>query len=140
MKQLLILLFLAISIVGFSQSNDEIAVRKLLNDQQVSWNRGDIDGFMKGYWKGDSLTFTGKSGITYGWTKTLANYKRNYPDTVAMGKLEFTVITANTLTAEYFHVIGKWQLRRSIGNLEGYFTLLFRKINGQWLIIADHTS
>ena len=140
MKQLLLLLFLAIDIVGFSQSNDEIAVRKLLNDQQASWNRGDIDGFMKGYWKGDSLTFTGKSGITYGWTKTLANYKRNYPDTVAMGKLELTVITANTLTAEYFHVIGKWHLRRSIGNLEGYFTLLFRKINGQWLIIADHSS
>jgi len=140
MKQLLLLLFPAISIVGFSQSNDEAAVRKLLNDQQVSWNRGDIDGFMKGYWKGDSLTFTGKSGITYGWTRTIANYKRNYPDTVAMGKLEFTVITANSLPPEYFHVIGKWNLRRSIGNLEGYFTLLFRKINGQWLIIADHTS
>ena len=140
MKQLLLLLFLAISIVGYSQSNDEIAVRKLLSDQQVSWNRGDIDGFMKGYWKSDSLTFTGKSGITYGWTKTLANYKRNYPDTVAMGKLEFTVINANSLSAEFFHVIGKWHLQRSIGNLEGYFTLLFRKINGQWFIIADHTS
>ena len=94
MKQLLILLFLATSIVGFSQSNDEIAVRKLLNDQQVSWNRGDIDGFMKGYWKGDSLTFTGKSGITlWAGRKLWLIIKETIPDTVAMGKLEFTVIT-----------------------------------------------
>jgi hypothetical protein len=140
MKQFAFLLSLAISIIGYGQSNDEIAIRKLLSEQQACWNRGDIDGFMKGYWKSDSLTFTGKSGVTYGWTKTLNNYKRNYPDTVTMGKLAFTIVTANALTADYFQVIGKWHLQRSIGNLEGYFSLLLRKINGQWVIIADHSS
>ena len=140
MKQLLLLLLLAIPAAGFGQSPDEIAVKKLLSDQQACWNRGDIDGFMKGYWKNDSLTFTGKSGVTYGWTKTLANYKRNYPDTATMGKLAFTIITTARLSPDHFHVIGKWHLQRSIGNLEGYFSLLFRKIKGQWLIIADHTS
>ncbi len=140
MRHLLFLLCIAMTQAGFGQSNDEMAVRKLLDDQQASWNRGDIDGFMKGYWKSDSLTFTGKNGVVYGWTKTLTNYKRNYPDTVAMGKLFFTVIYASPVSSDYFHVIGKWRLQRSIGNLEGHFTLLFRKINGQWLIIADHTS
>jgi ketosteroid isomerase-like protein len=140
MKQLLFLLCLALGNNCFGQSNDEIAVRKILADQSASWNRGDIDGFMKGYWENDSLMFIGKSGITYGWFKTLNNYKRNYPDTVSMGKLAFTIISAKDLSPEYFHVIGKWHLLRSIGNLEGHFTLLFKKIKEQWVIIADHSS
>jgi len=140
MKQLLLLLGLAISITGFGQPADEVAVRKILSDQSEAWNRGDIEAFMKGYWKNDSLTFTGKSGITYGWNKTLNNYKRNYPDATAMGKLAFTIISATNLSPEYFHVIGRWHLQRTIGDLEGHFTLLFKKIKGQWLIIADHSS
>jgi ketosteroid isomerase-like protein len=127
-------------VLSQAQSNDEMAVRKILNDQSAAWNRGDIESFMKGYWENDSLMFIGKSGITYGWSKTLANYKRNYPDTLSMGKLAFTIISVRALSAEYYHVIGKWHLQRSIGNLEGHFTLLFRKINGEWMIIADHSS
>jgi ketosteroid isomerase-like protein len=140
MKRFLFVAFAFFTIQVAAQSNDETVVRKILNDQSAAWNRGDIEGFMKGYWENDSLMFIGKSGITYGWTKTLNNYKRNYPDTASMGKLAFTIISAKNLSPEYFHVIGKWRLQRSIGNLEGHFTLLFRKINGQWVIIADHSS
>jgi len=140
MKQLLLLFMLITTNIAFSQPKDEMAVRKLLNDQQAAWNRGNIGEFMEGYWKNDSLTFTGKSGVTYGWTKTLNNYKRNYPDKAAMGKLTFTIIVANNLGPSYFRVIGKWRLDRSSDNLEGYFSLLFKKIKGKWLIIADHTS
>ena len=140
MKILLFILMVFPPVIAHSQSKDEQAVRKLLNDQSASWNRGDVKSFMKGYWENDSLMFIGKSGITYGWNRTLDNYKRNYPDTVSMGKLAFTIISAKNLSPDYFHVIGKWHLQRSIGNLEGHFTLLFRKINGQWVIIADHSS
>jgi ketosteroid isomerase-like protein len=139
MKFLLFILSAVPSIIASSQS-DEQAVRKLLNDQSAAWNRADIEGFMKGYWENDSLMFIGQNGITYGWAKTLNNYKRNYPDTAAMGKLAFTLISVKNLSPEYFHVIGKWHLQRSIGNLEGHFTLIFKKIRGQWVIIADHSS
>jgi ketosteroid isomerase-like protein len=140
MKQLLLLLCLATGMTGFEQPADEVAVRKILKDQTEAWNRGDVESFMNGYWRNDSLMFVGKSGITYGWNKTLDNYKRNYPDTTAMGKLAFQIISAKNLSPQYFHVIGKWHLQRTVGDLEGHFTLLFKKINGRWLIIADHSS
>ncbi len=140
MKHLLFFILVLGSFPSFGQSKDELEVRKVLSDQVAAWNRGDIDGFMKGYWKSDSLTFTGKNGVTYGWTKTLNNYKRNYADTVAMGKLTFTLLNVDTLSPGVFHVIGKWHLRRSIGNLEGHFTVIFKKVNGEWVIIADHSS
>ena len=95
---------------------------------------------MKGYWQNDSLMFIGKSGVTYGWRKTLDNYKRHYPDTVAMGKLHFKLLELKSLSPVYYFVVGKWHLLRSVGDLEGHFTLLFKKINGEWLIVADHSS
>ena len=60
-------------------------VQQILMEQAEDWNRGDIDAFMKHYWKSDQLQFIGSSGATYGWQNTLANYKRRYPDRQAMG-------------------------------------------------------
>ncbi|MEP6674602.1 MAG: DUF4440 domain-containing protein [Ferruginibacter sp.] len=123
-----------------SQSKDETAIRNLLKDQTIAWNKGDIDGFMHGYWENDSLMFIGKSGITYGWQNTLNNYKKSYPDASAMGKLDFGIIEVKRLSAIYFYVVGKWHLKRSAGDLNGYYNLLFRKVKSLWVIVADHSS
>ena len=140
MKFLLILSILIISLQVTAQSSDEKQVRKLLYDQNKAWNRGDLENFMTGYWESDSLMFIGKNGVTYGWKNTLNNYKKNYPDTVAMGKLIFSFITMKRLSFQYFHVVGKWHLDRTIGNASGAFTLLLKKIKNRWVIIADHSS
>jgi hypothetical protein len=140
MKKVVLFLFLFGALQVSGQSKDELAIRKLLNSQTIAWNQGDIETFMKGYWENDSLMFIGQSGITYGWNNTLSNYKKNYPDTVSMGKLAFTLLIIKNLSVEYYQVIGKWHLQRSIGNREGHFTLLFRKINGNWVIVSDHSS
>jgi ketosteroid isomerase-like protein len=147
MQRILFFLFSAIAFHSFGQSKtvrpaggDELAVRQILSNQAAAWNRGDIEGFMKGYWENDSLMFIGKNGITYGWNNTLSNYKKNYPDTAAMGKLSFGIITVKQLSSEYFYVVGKWSLQRSIGDLAGHFNLLFKKIGRHWVIIADHSS
>jgi ketosteroid isomerase-like protein len=140
MKKILILVFVFVSFTSFSQSNDEIEIRKVLASQNDAWNRGDVDAFMVGYWDNDSLMFIGSSGVTYGYKNTLANYKKRYPDTVAMGKLIFTLIEIKRLSSEYYHVTGKWNLQRSVGDVSGHFTLVFRKVADKWVIISDHSS
>ena len=122
------------------QNADEKAIRQLLSRQTAAWNNGDIEGFMNGYWENDSLMFIGQSGVTYGWKNTLNNYKKNYKDTVAMGQLNFNLLKIKMLSNEYYHVTGKWHLKRTIGDLSGHFTLVFRKIKGKWVIISDHSS
>jgi hypothetical protein len=133
-------LFLLISIASFSQAKEEQQIRQLLLTQTESWNRGDIEGFMQTYWKSDSLMFIGKSGVHFGWQETLNNYKKGYPDATAMGKLSFDIILVKKLSAEYYYVVGKWMLKRTIGDLSGHYDLLLRKIKGRWFIIADHSS
>ena len=125
---------------SIGQTTDEKSIRQLLSDQTRNWNNGDLEGFMNGYWENDSLLFIGKSGPKYGYQTTLANYRKGYPDTAAMGKLKFDILQMKRLSVMYYFVAGKFHLQRSIGDLEGYFTLLFKKMKGKWVIVVDHSS
>ena len=140
MKLILTCLSLAVAVSSFSQTKDEADIRSVLAKQTESWNKGDLESFMTTYWHSDSLMFIGKSGIKWGWQTTLDNYKKGYPDTTAMGKLDFTILLVKKLSPDYYYVVGKWHLRRTIGDLSGHYDLLFRKINAKWFIIADHSS
>jgi len=116
------------------------AIQQVMDEQEAAWNRGDLEGFMQGYWKSDSLRFIGKRGITYGWQSTLDNYKKSYPDSDAMGKLQFTNLSMEITGDSSTYVIGKWELFRTTDTLAGHYSLLWKNLNGRWLIIADHSS
>jgi hypothetical protein len=137
----LLLIFFCVSVNAVSgQSKDEASVLKILAEQTKFWNEGKMDQFVKGYWEHDSLMFIGQSGVTYGYRNMLNNCKKNYSDTTKMGKLAFEIIKVQRLSDQYYFVVGKWFLKRSIGDLNGHYTLLFRKINNEWVIVADHSS
>ncbi len=124
----------------FAQNKDELAIKQMLKQQENAWNSGNLNAFMNGYWQSDSLLFIGKSGPKYGYNTTLENYKKGYPDTSYMGKFTSTIISMQKLSVEYYFVVGKWHLKRTVGDISGHYTLLLRKINGKWVIVADHSS
>ena len=121
-------------------SADEKDILRVMAMQETSWNEGDIDTFMEGYWKSDSLLFIGSSGPIYGWNATMERYKRVYSDREKMGKLTFSILEIRGLGDSHARLIGKFHLARTVGDLEGYFTLIWAKVEGKWLIISDHTS
>lgn len=122
-------------------NRDRRVILEALKKQTDDWNAGRVDRFMTSYWNSDSLTFVSKVGITYGYQATLANYKKRYPDRASMGSLKFDILQLDLLTPTLAYVIGRFQLTRpEIGNTEGHFTLLWRKIKNRWVIISDHSS
>jgi ketosteroid isomerase-like protein len=141
MKRQILMCILCLGFFGVrAQSADEQTIRNLLARQVTDWNAGSIDGYMHGYWNNDSLQFIGKAGPRYGYKTTLEKYKEAYPDSAHMGKLSFTITKAQQLSAGYFFITGLWALKRSVGDVSGVSTLLVRKIKGQWVIVADHSS
>ena len=136
----LILCFAFVLIAFASHGQDKQAIINVMHTQQAAWNRGDIDGFMQGYWKSDSLLFVGKSAPTHGWQAILNNYKKGYPDKAAMGTLSFDIIKVELLDATNAFVLGGWHVKTQKASPGGYFTLWFRKIKGEWKIVVDHTS
>ncbi len=139
-KNILCLCMLLFAQFANAQTKDANKILQIMAAQEKAWNEGDIQQFMKGYWENDSLVFVGKSGLTYGYNNTLANYKKGYPDKTYMGKLKFTILSMQPLGKQFYRVIGKWELTRTVGNVSGHYTLLLQKINGEWKIISDHSS
>ncbi len=146
MKNLnLLLAILLFSAAAFAQNErDKMKIESdiinVMDEQTAAWNRGDIDGFMKGYWNSESLIFVSGDGITRGWQPTLDRYKKSYDSKAKMGALKFTDLSVNAISKDAAVVLGSWSLMREKDNPKGKFTLIFRKFKYGWLIVHDHTS
>ena len=120
----------------------EADIRKVLDDQTLAWNRGDIPAFMTGYENSPETTFVGKE-VSKGYTAVVERYKKNYASKAQMGTLQFSGLEVRMLGADHAVVIGHFHLDRTKeagGESAGIFTLTFRKTPGGWKIIVDHTS
>jgi ketosteroid isomerase-like protein len=121
--------------------NDDLldTLEGILSEQAAAWNRGDINGFMEHYWKSDDLTFSSGGKTTRGWQTTKDNYKLRYPTRERMGLLTFDGLEVFPLGDSAALMLGRWHLDRN-GPVGGNFSLVFRKIDGAWVIAHDHTS
>ena len=141
-------LLLALGIAIFAQRSfarpaeaaDEVQIRALLVDQTAAWNRGDIDGFMAGYWKSDETEFVSAEGISRGWQALLDRYKRSYPDRKAMGLLSFANLEIRVECPNSAYAVGEYHLQREKDHPAGIFTLNLRKFPEGWRVVVDHTT
>ena len=118
----------------------EPLIRKVIADQQDAWNRGDLDGFMAGYWNSPGLTFRSGGTVTQGYADTLARYRKKYKAPGAeMGRLTFDDIAVTLLRYDAV-VTGRWTLDRTDDTPTGLFTLRLRLTDVGWKIVDDHTS
>jgi hypothetical protein len=137
MKKYLFILFALITITSYAQSPDEAAILEVMKQQEEAWNNYDLEGFMQGYWNNEALKFYGSRGITYGWKQTLENYKKGYPDKSHAGQLRFEIEDATAIEENSYYVMGRFFLKREVGDAQGIFMLIFKRIEGQWKIVAD---
>lgn len=122
---------------NLSEETDRNEILTIIKEQEKSWSKHDLEGFMNGYWKNDSLKFYGSNGLTYGWKKTLENYKKGYPTKDHSGTLKFKINDISKIKEEAYFVMGEYYLTRKVGNANGVFMIIFKKIDGEWKIIAD---
>ncbi len=121
-------------------SKIESSVLQVLNAQVDAWNRGDIAGFMDGYWRSDEMRFVSGNNVAKGWQAAYDRYKKSYDTREKMGVLSFSELDVTVLNNESAFVTGRYTLKRSSDEPTGLFTLIFRKIETNWRIVLDHTS
>ena len=140
MKKTILLFCLFASILMTAQTtknNDKEAILSVLDQQEKAWNTYDLEGFMQGYWKSDSLQFFGSNGVTFGWNNTLERYKTVYPSKDYSGTLTFKIHQISRIEKKSYYVMGEYFLSRKVGDANGIFMIIFKKIDGEWKIIAD---
>lgn len=134
-------LLLTLCLISCGQKQGDLTqINEVLEHQVRSWNDGDLDGYMEGYWKDEKLIFTGGKRLNKGWANTLERYKRSYSSEEEMGILSFNELEVELLSEEFAFATGEWRLIRVSDTLQGRFTLVWRKLNEKWCIIADHSS
>ena len=137
-------LFLLIISITNGQSvlldSDKNEIISVLKSQENFWNKGNIEGFMQGYVKSDNLVFNGSSGPFYGWDSVKDRYMKTYPSKEKMGILNFKIQNISLITSNVAQLLGQFILTYPKNEVSGYFTLVFIKSKGKWLIFSDHTS
>ena len=143
-KAALVLAFIALvarPIAAVQNNSDATSeIRSVIQAQQDSWNRGDIDAFMNGYWHSEHTVFVSGDEVTRGWQRVRDRYKAKYSDRAKMGSLTFSDLEITPLSNESAVALGVWKLTRANDTPHGRFTLIFRKFPDGWKIIHDHTS
>ena len=122
------------------KEKDSLKILNILEQQRIAWNDNDINEFMKGYLKSDKLVFSGSNGPVFGWNFVKDRYLKKYSTKELMGDLSFEINNLFSLSRKVAILLGKFNLQRKNEKLSGYFTLIFKKINGNWYIVSDHTS
>ena len=142
MKRLLLFfcLIVTLNVVSQNEAEDKKAILSVLQMQQDAWNQNNLEDFMQGYIKSDSLKFYGSKGLTKGWQQTLDNYKKGYPTAEHSGTLTFKVDDISPIEANSYWVMGRYYLKRNVGDAKGNFLIIFKKVNGEWKIVADMSS
>src|SRR5262249_89583 len=124
-----------------TRADDAADIKKVLDEQVVAWNKGDLLGFMKGYWNSKDLTFVSGKDVTRGWEPTLERYKKRYQaEGKEMGKLTFSDVEVQVLAPGVALVTGKWELLLTKETVGGRYTLILKKLDEGWRIVHDHTS
>lgn len=138
----LLYFFLFLGCIGMAQENqhEKEAIRKLLDTQEKAWNNYDIEAFMDTYWKSEHLKFYGSSGVVKGWQNTLDRYKKSYPTQAHFGKLRFVLNDISKINADAYSVMGEYHLTREVGDTNGIFMLVVKRIDDEWKIIADTSA
>jgi len=136
----LLLLVLSGCAVNDLSENDRKEITDTFMMTKDAWNAGDLEKFMEGYLNSEEIAFVGSAGPIYGYDATLKRYQTSYPDTTVMGKLDFDILKLYKIDRHSAILIGKFYLTRTIGDTWGYYTLVWQKINGKWVIITDHSS
>ncbi len=124
----------------FDAKVEAAAIRSVINAAQIAWNNGDIDAFMAGFWKSDSLQFISARGISHGWQATRGNYIKGFPERSSMGTVSYEILSLTPLAPDIFILTTRYEITQEVGKREGIFTAIFRKINGKWLAVHYHAS
>lgn len=113
-------------------------LEQMMHASADAWTADDLDAFMLAFHNSPDLTFAIPPGITKGWQPL----KERYAKSIAKSNLWFTDIEKTVITADTALVFARFhnEMKADKSYSTGLTTLLCKKIDGNWVIVHDHSS
>ena len=118
----------------------EFAIRKVFEDGCAAWNRGDLDSYLASYYDSDQIIWISGGSLRRGKAAIVTAYKTRFSNPHQIGKLTLAELEVDILSTSDAFAFGRWMLDVENKSTEGFFTVLLRKIEDDWLFVSDHSS
>jgi uncharacterized protein (TIGR02246 family) len=125
---------------AYDAAAEERAIRQVIANMEIAWNRGDFRGYMAGF-KYPDVIFVSRGQFQRDWQGTLDHYVRDYGgDPARRGRLHFFDIRVEMLSPDAAQLISRYRLEGGGQPQDGINTRLMRKVDGRWVIALNHVS
>ena len=125
---------------AYDPAAEEAAIRHVIADMEIAWNRGDFRGYMQGF-KNPDVIFVSRGQVQRDWQGTLDHYVRDYGGAPERrGHLHFWDVRIEMLSADAAQLISRYRLEGGDHPQDGINTRLVRKVDGRWVIALNHVS
>src|SRR5688572_550040 len=121
-------------------TDDHQRIRAVFESGCAAWNRGDIDGYLAAYWNSDKVRWVSEGTVRYGFEAIAAGFKARFDSSDNMGRLEVTNLDIQLFGENDALVFGSWTQTTPTARHHGVFTVHVKEIDGEWLIVSDHSS
>ena len=115
-------------------------VRDAFEQWSTAWNKGDLEGYLASYHDAEDIRWVRDTRVVRGKTAIAEMYRSSFSAPEQMGHLTLThmeVTPAGECDAVVFATI-EYTVNDQLSTAA--FTAHLRKINGEWLILSDHTA
>jgi uncharacterized protein (TIGR02246 family) len=115
-------------------------IRSLFEEGVTAWNKGDLETYLASYWDSDKTRLITGGRVIRGSQAIRSAYQDMFGAPERMGRFEVTDLEVDLLTEQDALVYGQWLHTYNRSSRLGVFTLHMKNIDGQWLVVSDHTS
>jgi hypothetical protein len=140
------LIFFSLQSFKFSHAlqriNDPVTeVKTALDGQVTAWNTGDLEKAMTFYWNSPEMLWVSRSGIQKGYQPVLEGFRKDFSDKSKMGVYSYEPLHIEQVSDSSVYFVIRWKIvlndKKIMG---GVSSQLWKKINTDWVITAEHAG
>lgn len=122
------------------RNQSTISIKAMIDAQGDAWNKGNLNAYMAYFWQSSETKHIFNEQVSTGWEAINERLQAKFADPALMGKISYRDLEINVITKDRAIAAARWRYEVGDFAMDGYFTILVRKIDGRWLIVHDHSS
>ena len=136
------LILLAVPLAFAQTKPDALAqVQAALDAQVTAWNSGALEKSASVYYDSPEMLWVNRTGIRKGTDSLQRSFRRPQTDRSRPGTYSYEPLQILQLSPNCVYFVIRWKMEQNGRNsMTGVTSLVWKRINKKWVIVAEHAS